>query len=91
MGKEVVMGKFGGPMMYGGGIGVEGIIITALHLVFWLILIMVVVKLVKHYFPQSPWKCCSSKDGALDILRQRYAKGEIDTEEFNKRKIELEK
>ena len=33
-----------------------------------------------------------SKDlKALDILKERYAKGEIDTEEYNKRKIELEK
>jgi putative membrane protein len=82
-------GGFGNNMMQGGGFGIEGLIISALHLGFWVVIIILAFRLIKHYFPQAPWNV-SSKDQALDILRQRYAKGEIDTEEYNLRKKELE-
>jgi putative membrane protein len=94
MGRGMLLSKFAGPMMSRGyegfsrGFGAEGIIFSVIHLVFWLIIITIAVRLLKHYFPQSPWKS-SSKDQAYEILRERYAKGEIDSEEFSIRKKEL--
>ncbi len=83
-----MMGRWGGPWMHG-GFGLEGLIAMALHLLFWIVIIVLAIKFFKKYLPQIHLKE-GSKDQAIEILRQRYAKGEIDTEEFNLRKKELE-
>jgi len=55
--------------------------------VLWLILIVIVIVVVKAFMggggrttPESP----------MDILRKRYARGEIDEEEFKRRRRDLE-
>lgn len=73
------------PMMRGGygfgwGWGVAG----ALGLViFWIILIVVLVKIFKHSGIRE------KEDNALNVLRERFAKGEIDKKTFEEMKKTL--
>jgi len=53
------------------------------------VIIFIVVKLVNKYLMRTE-NTRGKEDPAMVILRQRYAKGEIDTEEFNKKKADLE-
>jgi len=60
-----------------------------LYLFFWAVVIIFAVRLFKKYFlgPDQPK---AKEDTALSILRERYAKGEIDAEEFKQKKADLE-
>lgn len=50
----------------------------------FIILVVVIVRLLTNNKPQK-----NSGDSSIDILKRRYARGEIDKEEFEKRKKEL--
>ncbi len=52
---------------------------------FWLILLVVIIVLVKLFV--SPTKDAES---AMDILKKRYAKGEITKEQFEEQKKSLQ-
>ena len=71
---------------YGMG-GVGGFVM----IIFW-VLIIVGVVLVIRYFTTGHTRGRSSPDAndPLQVLRERYARGEIDTEEFEERKKVLE-
>ncbi len=72
-------GGFGsGSMMgwFGGGI---------MMLLFWVLVIFFIVWFVK----QVSNKNSKSDTNALDILKERYAKGEIDRKEFEEKKKDL--
>lgn len=82
-------GGFGpGGMMSGGNLwmGIAGMVI---QLLFFGVLIFLAFRLYKSLRLNNQ---CSPQgtDSALNILKERYAKGEIDTEEFNQRKKELQ-
>ncbi|MDY0410234.1 SHOCT domain-containing protein [Virgibacillus soli] len=64
------------PMMFGGGI---------MMIVFWGLVIWLIVYLVRRSSNEKPYP----KDQAIDILRQRYSRGEISTEEYRERLAEL--
>ena len=51
-----------------------------------IILIAVVIFLVYKQGGNNKFRDISSKDNALDILNQRFASGEINEEEYNKKK-----
>jgi putative membrane protein len=82
-------GRFWGPGgMHGWGMGWFGILFMAF---FWIALIVGLVLLIK-WVVQSK----RSMDGApghgsraMDILRERYAQGEIDKKEFEEKKRDL--
>lgn len=59
-------------------------------LVFWLAVIVGLVFLVKGVSNNTSGKTQSLDKSALEILKERYARGEIDAEEFAKRKKDLE-
>lgn len=51
-----------------------------------IILIAVVIFLVYKQGGNNKFRDISSKDNALDTLNQRFARGEINEEEYNKKK-----
>jgi len=71
-------GMFSGGMFFGGGI---------LMWLFWIVLLVVLVYVLKDVFASSN-KGSSSED-ALEILKKRFARGEIDEAEFERRKRKL--
>lgn len=56
-----------------------------LGLLFLILLVFVIIRLV---YPSSSTRRSEEKS-ALDILKERYAKGDIDKTEFEERKIDL--
>lgn len=77
---------FNGMMDYGFGVGwmLFGSIFMIL---FWVAVILLIVWLYKQITGD---KAAQKADTALDILRMRYAKGEINKEEFDRMKRDLE-
>jgi len=59
------------------------------QVLFWLVIIIGVVWAVKYITGQSRRNFTSGEETALDILKKRYARGEIDREEFEQKKREL--
>ena len=75
-----MFGTFGNhPMGWFGGMGWLPMI------AFWVLLILLAATLIKWLMPQTQF----SGNRALSILKERYAKGEIDKEEFEQKKQEL--
>lgn len=60
----------------------------AVHLVFWIVVIIVALILFRRHGAKIH-KMHKENDPALKILRERYALGEIETEEFERRKQDL--
>lgn len=68
-----------------------------LWILLWVIIISIIIRLMRgsrshdarhHHYRDRDFDEGSS---ALDVLRERYARGEIDTEEFREKKAELMK
>ncbi len=55
-------------------------------LLFWLIPIVLIVLVVRYVLGEKGGK---TEPSPLDILKTRYARGEIDEEEFQRKKREL--
>jgi len=60
-----------------------------LMILFWVLLILGIVYIVKLIAGNT--KKAEKEETALDILKKRYAKGEINKEEFDKMKDDLKK
>jgi len=79
-------------MMYGIGYGngFGGFMMFGSFLL--LVLVIVCIYFIVHHFMKSNTKeGPKSGDNALEILHERYARGEIDEEEYNRKKAELRK
>ncbi|MCL5438974.1 MAG: SHOCT domain-containing protein [Patescibacteria group bacterium] len=77
-----MMGYGGWGNMMGWGLGIGSIFM----IIFWVLIILGVVALVRYLA-----KSGSDRESKtpLDILRERYAKGEIDKKEFEEKKKDL--
>jgi len=82
--QQVGDGPRGYDHMWGGGYGMFG---GLMMLVFWGVIIALIVFAVKWF---TDGKTGNKQPDAVDTLRDRFAKGEIDEEEFQKRKKALE-
>jgi putative membrane protein len=83
------MGGPGGMMGYGYGMSWMGGIFM---IVFWVAVIVAIVFLIRWLLVASRTGGHSLAHGgesALDILKKRYARGEIDKQEFEEKKREL--
>jgi len=79
-----------GPGMMGGGYGMGwfgGIVMIA----FWIAVIVGIVLLIRWLIisTRTASQGMSSGDSALEILKKRYARGEINKEEFEEKKKDL--
>jgi putative membrane protein len=72
------------PMMFMWGAG--GLVMMVMMLVFWGLVIAGLVLGIRWLAGQGRG---GGRDEALEILRQRYARGEIDKQEFDSRKRDL--
>ncbi len=57
---------------------------------WWVIIALAIAFFVKWLINASKNESQISKNTALEILKQRYAKGEIDKKEFEEKKKDLE-
>jgi putative membrane protein len=74
--------------MYGGGWGMgHG---GPFMILFWILIVIGVVLLVKWLAGQSPVDKGPRERTPLEFLRERYARGEIDREEFAQKRRDLE-
>ena len=88
-------GQYGGwhmgPGMMGGGWGM-GWFGTILMLAFWILVVVGLVFLIKWLIQSTSGKkeIYPGSFRALDILKERYARGEIDKTEFETKKRDLQ-
>lgn len=79
---------YGPSMMSYGGFGFINLIFS----VFWIVILVWVIAMVVRALRGKPvWRGEGIHLGnsALDILKERYAKGEIDRQEFEEKKKDL--
>ena len=73
------------PWGWGFGWWFGGMIMMVL---FWIVVVVGIVALIKWLFSQSPGK--RSSQSALEILKNRYARGEITKKEFENMKKDID-
>lgn len=66
-----------------------GVVSMIIHAIVWIVLIYFAVKFINKYF-QKANDSKVKEDSAMIILRERYARGEIDADEFARRKAALD-
>lgn len=74
--------------MTGYGYGGGDFLGTLLAL-FWLVLLGVLIAIALRALRQGPQWFSRRSESALSILRERYARGEIDHDEFEQKKKDL--
>ncbi len=61
--------------------------IWIIGLVFWILILIALVLLIKYLWERSGTR--RIEESALELLKKRYARGEISKEEFEERKKDL--
>jgi putative membrane protein len=77
-----------GMMDWGYGIGWFGPIMMG---IFWILIIVAIIFLIRWLIASSSFKShgLKSEESAIEILKRRYARGEINKEEFLEKKKDL--
>lgn len=93
MGRIMNMGMFGSGFNGGTnssmmGYGFSGFGGGIVMILFWILATIGIVALVKYMMGNSTTR--ESSKNALDILKERYAEGEIDKDEFDSKKKEIQ-
>ena len=79
------MMRWGCDMPGWGGHWLGGIVM----LLFWVLVIAGILALTRGVFSRSSGGSPAAPESALDILKRRYAKGEIDKAEFEEKRKEI--
>jgi putative membrane protein len=58
--------------------------------IFWLIIFLVLVLIIKLLISTGSGQISTSAESPIEILKKRYANGEIDEEKYQSMKKELE-
>lgn len=61
-----------------------------LYMLFWFLLIFIGALITVHYLRRD-FSGKSKESDAIDVLKKRYAQGEIDKKEFEEKKKDLKK
>jgi putative membrane protein len=78
-------------MMWGGyGWSWPGMLMMTLSSLFWIALIAVLIWAVVRWLNKQNVYTTTPTPSAMEILRQRYARGEIDTATFEQMREQLE-
>ncbi len=56
------------------------------HLLWWALVVVAIVALLRWTRGRDPQRPSAGPDRALDTLRERFARGEIDAEEYEARR-----
>lgn len=59
--------------------------------IFWILLIVFIIWGIKAFNINTSNNDNTGKESPLEILKKRFARGEIDDQEFNSKRKELEK
>ena len=84
-----MMGGWGYGGYGSGGYGMMGMAGIGMHLIFWIGIILLGIYIFRHTVSHNHTGG-QSKYSGMDILRERYARGEIDSTEYQSRKKDLE-
>lgn len=87
-----MMGNWNWGGMMGTGLGVGGLFLALggiIMIVFWVIIILAAIALLRWLINYLQGKNNSASSHAMEILKEKYAKGEITKEEFEIKKIDL--
>lgn len=77
--------QFGMMDGYGYSYGMMGYGMWILGLIFWILVLIGLVLLIKYLWEGGAKK----EESALEVLKKRYARGEISKEEFEEKKKDL--
>ena len=91
MGRLLPLAHWGDGWGHGPGMmrwGMMGWIGPIMMLVFWAVVIVALIFLVR-WIAASTQSRGKAEESALEILKKRYARGEIDKEEFEAKKKDL--
>ena len=84
-------GRMGPGMMGPWGMGWFGIIFMILIIILVIMAVIFLLPRLRQNFKIDGLEPLSGKSNALEILKERYARGEIDKTEFEEKKKDLEK
>ena len=79
--------SWGGPGMMG-GFGSMGFLMPIVMIIFWVLIIWAIVALVRG-LARGGSSSAGQADSALEILKKRYAQGEISKQEFEEKKRDI--
>ena len=75
---------YGYPEMWSPGFGIVG----GLFMLIWLVVLLMAIGALVRYVRGTPFRFTAGST-ALDILKERYAKGEVDKAEFEEKRKDL--
>lgn len=78
-----MMGYYGGLSSSFGWFGM------ILMVVWWVLIIVAIVALIRWIAGKSACNECGHAKSAMNVLKERYARGEIDRQEFEEKKKDL--